>query len=96
MFSLALVLVERGQLAEAGQWLERARVEGNMNFLRAALVTLQAAGPVLMALRRGMPRRSSGAGRDGAARRAAVPVGAGSRSTLPSVRVMIMLKAHFH
>ena len=49
MFSLALVLVERGQMAEAGQWLERARVEGNMNFLRAALVTLQGAGPVLMA-----------------------------------------------
>ena len=49
MFSLALVLVERGQMAEAGQWLERARVEGNINFLRAALVTLQGAGPVLMA-----------------------------------------------
>lgn len=32
MFSLALVLVERGQLAEAGQWLEQARVAGNMNF----------------------------------------------------------------
>lgn len=49
MFSLALVLVERGQVAEAGPWLERARVEGNMNFLRSALVTLQEAGPVLMA-----------------------------------------------
>ena len=49
MFSLALVLVERGQVAEAAPWLERARVEGNLNFLRAALVTLQGAGPVLMA-----------------------------------------------
>ena len=49
MFSLALVLVERGQLAEAGQWLEQARVEGNMNFLRSALVTLQGAGAVMMA-----------------------------------------------
>ncbi|MFG0498753.1 sel1 repeat family protein [Pseudomonas putida] len=48
MFSLALVLVERGQEAEAAPWLERARVEGNMNFLRAALVTLQEAGPALM------------------------------------------------
>lgn len=36
-------------MAEAGPWLERARVEGNMNFLRSALVTLQEAGPVLMA-----------------------------------------------
>ena len=49
MFSLALVLVERGELAEAGPWLERARVEGNLNFLRSALVTLQGAGPVLEA-----------------------------------------------
>ncbi|WP_060511390.1 tetratricopeptide repeat protein [Pseudomonas sp. NBRC 111124] len=49
MFSLALVLVERGQVAEAVPWLERARVEGNLNFLRAALVTLQGAGPVFMA-----------------------------------------------
>lgn len=49
MFSLGLVLVERGQVAEAAPWLERARVEGNLNFLRAALVTLQGAGPVLMA-----------------------------------------------
>ncbi len=49
MFSLAMVLVERGQLAEATPWLEKARVEGNGNFLRAALVTLQKAGPVLMA-----------------------------------------------
>ncbi|MNP76312.1 hypothetical protein D3C76_1735250 [compost metagenome] len=49
MFSLALVLVERGQVAEAAPWLERARIEGNMNFLRAALVTLQKAGPMLMA-----------------------------------------------
>lgn len=48
MFSLAMVLVERGQVAEAAPWLERARVEGNLNFLRAALVTLQGAGPVLM------------------------------------------------
>jgi TPR repeat protein len=29
MFSLALVLVERGQVAEAAPWLERARIEGN-------------------------------------------------------------------
>ncbi|MEW9681665.1 tetratricopeptide repeat protein [Pseudomonas sp. TE50-2] len=49
MFSLALVLVERGQIAEAGPWLDRARVEGNLNFLRSALVTLQGAGPALMA-----------------------------------------------
>ncbi len=48
MFSLAMVLVERGQVGEAAPWLERARIEGNMNFLRAALVTLQGAGPVLM------------------------------------------------
>lgn len=44
MFSLALVLVERGQIAEAGPWLDRARVEGNLNFLRSALVTLQGRG----------------------------------------------------
>jgi hypothetical protein len=49
MFSLALVLVERGEIGEAGPWLERARVEGNLNFLRSALVTLQGAGPALMA-----------------------------------------------
>lgn len=49
MFSLAMVLVERGQLVDAGHWLERARIEGNMNFLRSALVTLQGAGPQLMA-----------------------------------------------
>ncbi|WDY57152.1 tetratricopeptide repeat protein [Pseudomonas sp. PSKL.D1] len=49
MFSLGLVLVERGEMAEAGRWLEQARVEGNLNFLRSALVTLQGAGPVLMA-----------------------------------------------
>ncbi|MNG80776.1 Localization factor PodJL [compost metagenome] len=49
MFSLALVLFERGQMAEAGPWMERARVEGNLNFLRSALVTLQGAGPQLMA-----------------------------------------------
>ncbi|MDF9617439.1 tetratricopeptide repeat protein [Pseudomonas entomophila] len=47
MFSLALVLVERGEVAEAGPWLDRARVEGNLSFLRSALVTLQGAGPVL-------------------------------------------------
>lgn len=44
MFSLAMVLVERGQVADAAPWLERARVEGNMNFLRSALVTLQGRG----------------------------------------------------
>lgn len=48
MFSLALVLVERGQVAEAGPWLERARVEGNVNFLRSAVATLQGAGPLLV------------------------------------------------
>jgi uncharacterized protein len=49
MFSLAMVLAERGDMAEAGAWLERARVEGNLNFLRTALVTLQGAGPVMTA-----------------------------------------------
>ncbi|KAB5624414.1 sel1 repeat family protein [Pseudomonas putida] len=48
MFSLALVLVERGEIAEAAPWFERARGEGNLSFLRSALVTLQNAGPVLM------------------------------------------------
>ncbi|MFI7859013.1 tetratricopeptide repeat protein [Pseudomonas promysalinigenes] len=47
MFSLAMVLAERGELAEAGTWLERARLGGNLNFLRSALVTLQGAGPML-------------------------------------------------
>ncbi|MDH0731197.1 sel1 repeat family protein [Pseudomonas sichuanensis] len=47
MFSLAMVLVERGQVGEAGPWLERARVEGNLNFLRSARVTLQGGGPLL-------------------------------------------------
>src|SRR5690606_2412592 len=49
MVGLALGLVERGVLSEAVRWLERARVVCNMNYLRAALVTLQSAGPVLMA-----------------------------------------------
>ena len=49
MFSLAMVLAERGELVEAGAWLEKAKVEGNLNFLRSALVTLQGAGPALMA-----------------------------------------------
>jgi len=49
MFSLAMVLTERGEIAEAGTWLEKAKVEGNLNFLRSALVTLQGGGPVLMA-----------------------------------------------
>ncbi|HDS1734591.1 MULTISPECIES: tetratricopeptide repeat protein [Pseudomonas] len=44
MFSLAMVLAERGDLGEAGPWLERARREGNVNFLRSALLTLQGAG----------------------------------------------------
>ncbi|QXH46043.1 sel1 repeat family protein [Pseudomonas xanthosomatis] len=48
MFSLALVLLERGEVAEAAPWLERAREEGNLNFLRSALATLQGAGPSLM------------------------------------------------
>lgn len=47
MFSLAMVLVERGQVGEAGPWLERARVEGNLNFLRSAQVTLQGGGALL-------------------------------------------------
>lgn len=47
MFSLALVLVERGQISHANPWLERARQEGNLNFLRSALATLAAAGPQL-------------------------------------------------
>lgn len=47
MFSLAMVLIERGQMHEAGPWLERARVEGNHNFLRSALATLLGAGPLL-------------------------------------------------
>jgi len=49
MFSLAMVLTERGEMLEAGTWLEKAKVEGNLNFLRSALVTLQGGGPVLMA-----------------------------------------------
>ncbi|AXM97995.1 tetratricopeptide repeat protein [Pseudomonas plecoglossicida] len=49
MFSLAMVLFERGQMAEAGSWLDQAREAGNLNFLRSALVTLQGAGPMLMA-----------------------------------------------
>jgi TPR repeat protein len=48
MFSLALVLVERGEIAEAAPWFARACLEGNLSFLRSALVTLQGAGPQLM------------------------------------------------
>lgn len=50
MFSLALVLVERGELAEAMPWFERACREGNLNFLRAALATLQGAGAGLTSI----------------------------------------------
>ncbi|NIF16399.1 tetratricopeptide repeat protein [Pantoea sp. Cy-639] len=49
MFSLALVLVERGQADEAQSWFERACAEGNLNFLRSSLATLLAAGPLLAA-----------------------------------------------
>ncbi|MCG8294552.1 tetratricopeptide repeat protein [Pseudomonas entomophila] len=47
MFSLAMVLVERGELAQAGLWLERARAEGNLAFLRSSVATLLAVGPLL-------------------------------------------------
>ncbi|MFK0311572.1 tetratricopeptide repeat protein [Pseudomonas sp. NPDC090233] len=47
MFSLATALIERGQQGEAELWLERARIEGNLNFLRNALATLAKAGPQL-------------------------------------------------
>lgn len=47
MFSLAMVLTERGHVAEAEPWLERARGEGNLNFLRSALLTLQSGGALL-------------------------------------------------
>lgn len=47
MFSLAMVLIERGQLGEARPWLARARVQGNVNFLRSAVLTLQGAGRLL-------------------------------------------------
>ncbi|MDH0302746.1 MULTISPECIES: tetratricopeptide repeat protein [unclassified Pseudomonas] len=47
MFSLAMVLVERGSLAEACLWLDRARVEGNLAFLRSSVAALLAAGPLL-------------------------------------------------
>jgi len=51
MFSLALVLAERGEMVEAGAWFGRAREVGqaNLGFLRSALATLQRAGPALMA-----------------------------------------------
>ncbi|QXH50634.1 hypothetical protein KSS94_22215 [Pseudomonas fakonensis] len=47
MFSLALVLVERGQTEEALPWLGRARQEGNVSFLRSSLPTLLAGGSLL-------------------------------------------------
>ncbi|WP_194788988.1 tetratricopeptide repeat protein [Pseudomonas sp. UFMG81] len=50
MFSLAMVLVERGQVAEAAPWFERARVQGNLNFLRSSVRTLLAGGPLLAGL----------------------------------------------
>ncbi|WMW05238.1 tetratricopeptide repeat protein [Pseudomonas entomophila] len=47
MFSLAMVLVERGELADACLWLDRARVQGNLTFLRSSVATLLATGPLL-------------------------------------------------
>ncbi|MNJ53832.1 putative beta-lactamase HcpD precursor [compost metagenome] len=47
MFSLAMVLAERGQLLQASSWLERARQQGNLRFLHSSLRTLLAAGPLL-------------------------------------------------
>ncbi|WP_411383222.1 tetratricopeptide repeat protein [Pseudomonas sp. L7] len=47
MFSLALVLVERGQIEAAFPWLRRARQEGNESFLRSSVLTLRAGGPLL-------------------------------------------------
>ncbi len=47
MFSLAMVLAERGELETAGPWLDKARLSGNGNFLRSALASLQAAGPMM-------------------------------------------------
>lgn len=47
MFSLAMVLVERGDVLAAAPWLERARAQGNMKFLRTALQSLQGAGALL-------------------------------------------------
>ncbi|AZL70436.1 MULTISPECIES: tetratricopeptide repeat protein [Pseudomonas] len=49
MFSLAMVLAERGQMAEAEPWFEQARAEGNLNFLRSSQALLLAAGPLLSA-----------------------------------------------
>ena len=49
MFSLATVLLERGQAAEAEPWLARAREEGNVNFLKSALATLQTGGAPMAA-----------------------------------------------
>ena len=47
MFSLAMVLAERGQLPQAHPWLEQARQQGNLKFLHSSLRTLLAAGPLL-------------------------------------------------
>ncbi len=47
MFSLAMVLVERGEVAEALTWLGHARTSGNVNFLRSSVRTLSGAGEVL-------------------------------------------------
>ncbi|QVM92360.1 sel1 repeat family protein [Pseudomonas entomophila] len=47
MFSLAMVLAERGALADACVWLARARAQGNLAFLRSSVATLLAAGPLL-------------------------------------------------
>ncbi|MDF0730284.1 tetratricopeptide repeat protein [Pseudomonas entomophila] len=62
MFSLALVLVERGQVAEAAPWLERARVEGNLSFLRSAVATLLAGGPLLAGFAAAYAREVEGRG----------------------------------
>ena len=47
MFSLAMVLAERGQLAEAEPWLTQACQQGNLNFLRSSLTTLLRAGSLM-------------------------------------------------
>lgn len=47
MFSLAMVLAERGEGGEASLWLDRARVEGNLPFLHSSVATLLAGGPIL-------------------------------------------------
>ncbi|AGZ36904.1 MULTISPECIES: tetratricopeptide repeat protein [Pseudomonas] len=50
MFSLALVLFERGENQEALRWIELARAQGNVPFLRSSLNTLRSAGPSMAAV----------------------------------------------